>query len=459
MNDKVQKVVIAGASGFVGRKLINYLLDNTSLDVVGLSRKEKDSDNPRLTWRKVDLFSMLEVEDAVEGCDFAIYLVHSMLPSANLDQGTFEDYDLLLADNFASAIKKNNIKQVVYLGGIIPSDEKLSPHLRSRLEVEHVFEEKGFAYTHLRAGLIIGSGGSSFNIMFNLVKRLPVLVCPAWTQSPTTPIHIDDVIYSIGEVVAKESHYNKLYEIGGASTHTYMELLKILANKLNVFRFFFIFPLSIIYISRLWVRLFSGASKELVYPLLESLKHPMAVTPSRMLPTEHQYKTYPQALDQVLSEKKDSVGYSPAIYKRNYVRSVQRLTLPEGKDAIWVAQEYMRWLPDFLSPFLKVTVNGDVVRFNLLSNKINLLELTLSDDRSFPGRTLFYITSGLLAIAHPKGRLEFRETLDKKYIITAIHDFVPALPWFVYKFTQAIIHLWVMVSFGSHLDKINKESK
>ena len=81
--------------------------------------------------------------------------------------------------------------------------------------------------------------------------------------------------------------------------------------------------------------------------------------------------------------------------------------------------------------------------FNLFSNKINLLELTLSDDRSFPGRTLFYITSGLLAIAHPKGRLEFRETLDK-YIITAIHDFIPALPWFVYKFTQAIIHLWVM---------------
>lgn len=457
MNDKEIKIVIAGASGFVGKKLIHYILDNTNFRVVALSRSEKKSLDPRLEWRKVDLFSLLEVEKATAGCDIAIYLVHSMLPSAHLDQGTFEDYDLLLADNFATAIEKNKLKQVVYLGGIIPDEAKLSLHLRSRLEIEKVFENKSFKFTNLRAGLIIGRDGSSFNIMYNLVNRLPILVCPKWTESLATPIYIDDVIESLAAVLNNEKFYNTTYEIGGATTLTYRQLLEVLANKLKLNRLFFAFPLSIIFISRLWVRLFSGASKELVYPLLESLKHSMATHPNKLLPIDKKYLTYEESIDNVVKlGNQEVVKYSPPTYKKRFVRSVQRFDLPKNKSAIWVAEEYMRWLPQFLSPFLKVVVDNGVVKFNLLFNFINLLELTYSVDRSYQGRTLFYITGGLLAKVHEKGRLEFRETLDKNFIIAAIHDFKPALPWFIYKYTQAIVHLFVMLSFGRHLSKLEE---
>jgi len=124
---------------------------------------------------------LLEIENVLKGIDVAFYLVHSMLPSANLDQGNFADYDLLLADNFARAANLNHIKQVIYLGGLLPSNlENLSKHLESRFEVEQVFRAKNFALTAFRAGLIIGPEGSSFKIMYKLVKRLPVMICPQW---------------------------------------------------------------------------------------------------------------------------------------------------------------------------------------------------------------------------------------------------------------------------------------
>ena len=133
----MQKILIAGASGFIGRALIRGLKNEEDITVVAISREEKTSPHLRLTWKKADLFSLKDISDAMEGCDQAVYLVHSMLPSASLVQGTFYDMDLILADNFARAAKMNGIKHVIYLGGLLPLEQdKLSWHLKSRLEVE-----------------------------------------------------------------------------------------------------------------------------------------------------------------------------------------------------------------------------------------------------------------------------------------------------------------------------------
>ena len=183
------RVVVAGASGFVGRVLVSRLAER--YDVVALSRSPRQSTDG-VRWVKADLFSLLDCEKAMAGADRVVYLVHSMQPSARLSQGRFADMDLILADNVARAAK--GAKQILYLGGLIPEGEHLSEHLRSRLEVERALAAHGTPVTTLRAGLVIGPGGSSFRILRRLVERLPVMLCPAWTESLTQPIDLDTLI-------------------------------------------------------------------------------------------------------------------------------------------------------------------------------------------------------------------------------------------------------------------------
>ncbi|HJL27639.1 MAG TPA: NAD(P)H-binding protein [Polyangiaceae bacterium LLY-WYZ-15_(1-7)] len=143
-------LALAGASGFVGSALRRALADEYRL--VGLSRRPRRS--PDTEWRVCDLYSLLDVEQALAGCDVALYLVHSMLPSARLTQGSFADLDLVLADNFARAAAKAGVKHIVYLGGLVPDlpEAELSAHLRSRLEVERALGAHGVPVTALRAG-------------------------------------------------------------------------------------------------------------------------------------------------------------------------------------------------------------------------------------------------------------------------------------------------------------------
>ena len=132
------KIVIAGASGFVGRQLLKVL--NTDYEVIGLSRRTRKSVDG-VQWVQCDLFSLLDIEKNLMGADVAIYLVHSMLPSASLSQGTFYDFDLIMADNLVRAAMTHKLKHIIYLGGMIPAVSELSWHLRSRLEVEETFRK------------------------------------------------------------------------------------------------------------------------------------------------------------------------------------------------------------------------------------------------------------------------------------------------------------------------------
>jgi len=186
MGERKMVIAVAGASGYIGDNLLKKLKGRAK--VIGLSRNGDNRKNTEdVEWRSCDLFSMKDAEKGLAEADIAVYLVHSMMKSARLTQGSFEDMDVILADNFAQAASRQGIKQIVYLGGIIPDeDEKdLSRHLKSRLEVERVLRSSDVPVTALRAGLIIGPKGSSFPILTKLVKRLPVMVLPKWTRSHT----------------------------------------------------------------------------------------------------------------------------------------------------------------------------------------------------------------------------------------------------------------------------------
>lgn len=449
-------VAVAGSSGFVGSALISELAKHHK--VIALTRGDIP-DQPGVTWFNCDLFSLLETEQALKDVDYAVYLVHSMLPSAQLTQGQFQDLDLLVADNFSRAAELNNIKQIIYLGGIIPSNQELSSHLKSRKEVELALSSHNTPLTTLRAGMVIGANGSSLNIVVRLVNKLPFMICPSWTSRQGRPVDLDDVVSSIIYLLGREDSYGKVFDLAGADKITYKEMMLEVARQLGKNLRVVSVPFFTPKLSRLWITLITGAPRNLVAPLVASLKNEMLPDPSLVLEIPGKnFLGFRASLKKALS-----ISYKPtprafclpeSERRKRTVRSVQRLHFPKGKTARDIADIYIKWLPKHLSPLLKVELIGKDCIFKLPISNWELLKLERSEARSSSNRQLFYIVGGALVRPVGRARMEFRTTYDNKHILVAIHDYQPTLPWYVYRFTQAILHLWVMRSFDRHLQRL-----
>ncbi|KIG12180.1 putative nucleoside-diphosphate-sugar epimerase [Enhygromyxa salina] len=515
MTETPEVIAVAGASGFVGSALGPVLARR--FETVGLSRRARPPGGGYGQWRATDLFSLADAERGLAGCDRAVYLVHSMLPTDRLARGRFEDFDLICADNFARAASRVGVKQIIYLGGLVPSDarEGLSRHLASRLETERTLASHGVPVVALRAGLVIGAGGSSFVIMRQLVSRLPLMVCPAWTGTLTQPVALADVVRIIDRCFGHEQLAGS-HDIGCPEAVTYRDMMLATAEALGKKRRLISVPLLTIGLSRLWVSLVTGAPKELVAPLIQSLAHPMvardlelqrklglepttlkaalaaALDPNQALRTRlgpsvssrglsnsplasaaeppsltPSARLSASALDLGLETPASSRTElaplskppSPVVRRRSrrrsaLVRAVHRMHVAPGRDAVWVAREYMTWLPRTLGPILRVEIVGDRTRFYARPIATPLLELTLSPERSTPDRQLLYVTGGLLADlnASTRPRLEFRMLDGGTTVLAAVHDFAPSLPWPIYLTTQALVHDWVMHRFCRHLE-------
>lgn len=444
-------ILVAGASGYIGRELGPRLKQSfPDANIILLSRSEARSE-PGLTWKKCDLFSLKSIEACIPGrIDVAYYLVHSMGPTAQLDQGSFADYDLILADNFGRALKKAGVGHLIYLGGLLPPSSDLSLHLKSRWEVEETFRAHNLPMTVFRAGLIVGEGGSSTQILLKLVHRLPFMICPSWTQTQTSPVDLPSVLSALSQTPLDSNHIGRVYDLAGCQPLSYLEMMRQTARRLNKKRLFLTVPLFSAWLSRIWVSLVTNSPRPLVYPLIQSLAHPMVARPAARFPGLKTDRTYFEMISALPLKTQPQGSFFPFRPVGKNVRSVQRLPLPPGKDAQWVCAEYMRWLPRWLWPWVRVTVKEADVCFALVFLRRALLDLQLSKERSTPDRQLLYIRGGLLQRGEV-GRLEFREVLDRKYILAAVHEFHPALPWLVYKYTQALAHRLVMRRFARHL--------
>lgn len=475
---------MAGATGFVGRALLEAL--RADYEVVGLTRSSAlPGGTPEgqrgVRWKTADLFSLLDVERALEGADAAFYLVHSMLPSAELTQGSFADFDLILADNFARAARARGVRHVVYLGGLIPEERPLSAHLRSRLEVEEAFRAREVPFTAVRASVVIGREGSSFRIVERLVRRLPVMLLPRWTHTLTQPVALEDLVALLRWCLEHpEETAGRVADVGGPDVVPYRALLEETARALGLRRRALALPLFSPGLSKLWVRLVTGVPGQLVSPLVDSLRHTMRVRdgwlqqragmPGRTLaqavreavgPPPGAARAAGSSSGAALPRPAVLPAVLPAPWRRprRDVRSVQRLPLPAGWSAEDVAAEYARWLPRFCRPFLDVTVSAEgVYRFRVALLRLPLLQLSHAPLRSTPDRQLLYITGGVLARVLPRGRarFEFREVLGRSCVLAGIHEFTPRLPWALYKGSQALVHLVVMRGFGRHLGRLGR---
>lgn len=459
------RAAVAGATGFVGRRLCALLVQR-GFEVVGLGRRVPDgARQDGITWRRADLFSLLDCERALEGVDIVYYLVHSMMPSASLTQAKFEDMDLILADNMARAAALGGAQRIIYLGGLVPTDDDLSRHLESRREVEVALGAHGVPVTTLRAGLVIGPNGSSFRILERLVQRLPSMLLPRWTRQRTQPIALDDIVELLVRVVEQAAAVGQPIDVGGPDVVTYGELIARTAEALGLQRTLVDVPMGTPMLSELWVTAVTGQPRQLTGPLIESLTHSMVASsrevqlqlgvPGLSMDDAIRRAIAGEAAVDEVTPPRDPAYRSPP----RRVRSVQRMRLPKDRDAAWAALAYLGWLPHFLRPMLRVEDSQDQRSTIWLRGVgIDLLELTRSPERSTPDRALLYVTGGRLArIADPvRGRLEFRCVLGGEVLLAAIHDFEPSLPWPVYLATQAQAHLVVMAGFRRHLARLSR---
>ena len=214
-------VLVTGATGFVGRRLVPALVE-AGHEVRAMTRRPEDYDGAG-TPVAGDVFDEPSLADPLAGVDVAFYLVHS------LDDPDFERKDAAGARAFATISAAAGVSQIVYLGGLGP-DEGLSAHLRSRREVEQILGEAGVPVTVLRAAIVVGAGGISWELTRQLVANLPAMIVPRWVSTPTQPIALDDVIrYLVGVAGVAEAR-GRVFEIGGPDQMTYLEMLQVAAR-------------------------------------------------------------------------------------------------------------------------------------------------------------------------------------------------------------------------------------
>ena len=264
------KILLTGASGYIGKRLLPVLVESGH-EVICCVRDIKRFNPPesmksRIKIIRVDLLDKASLDNIPKDIDGAYYLVHSMATSS--------DYQLLeqeSAVNFRNAINQTQAQHVVYLSGIV-NESALSEHLTSRKNVELELSKGNYKLTTLRAGIIIGSGSASFEIMRDLVEKLPVMITPKWLNTKCQPIGISDVIKFLSKSIFMPETFNKDFDIGGPDILSYKDMLLALGHKRNLKRYIFIVPVMTPKLSSYWLYFVTSTSYKLAIALVNSMK-------------------------------------------------------------------------------------------------------------------------------------------------------------------------------------------
>lgn len=269
------RILVTGATGFVGQSLVPALLDS-GYDVRALSRSRSDAQD-RLAGRvevvEADVLDEQSLGDVFEGVEVAYYLIHSMGEGAE-----YEKRDRRAAEHFATAASEAGVDRVIYLGGLGTTGDDLSTHLASRREVEAQLAKGEYDLTTFRAAIIVGAGSASFDMVRQLVARLPVMVTPKWVRTPAQPIAISDVVDYLVTAVETPETAGKTLEIGGPEVLSYEEMMQRTATAMD--RRLVIIPVPVLSpkLSVYWIDLVTDTPPRISHPLIEGLKNPVVVT-------------------------------------------------------------------------------------------------------------------------------------------------------------------------------------
>lgn len=291
MGDTEKKVVVIGATGYIGARLVPRLLA-AGYTVRAVSRSVEKlsyfnwSSHPHVELVGADVMRLDELETALSGIDTAYYLVHSM----NSQNRNFVQADRRAAENMVKASEASGLKRIVYLGGLGEHSDDLSTHLRSRAEVGEILKTGSVPVTILRAAMIIGSGSASFEILRYLVERLPFMITPRWVRTPSQPIAVRNALQYLIACLSHDEMTGKTYDIGGPHVLTYQELMDTYAEEAGLKKRLVIpVPFFTPRLSSYWIHLVTPVPSYIARPLAEGLRNPAVCQDSdivRIIPQE-----------------------------------------------------------------------------------------------------------------------------------------------------------------------------
>jgi len=324
------KILVTGANGYIGMRLIPALLEEGHEIICCVRNKTRlaidESYHSNISVVEGDFLKPNTLHDLPEDIDVAYFLIHSM----NSSTGNFKDLETKTAENFRAYVDRTRASRIIYLSGIVNSDE-LSEHLESRLNVENILKESQASLTVLRAGIIVGSGSASFEIIRDLVEKLPVMIAPKWLKTKCQPIAIRDVIAFLSSVINLEETKGKAYDIGGPDILSYKEMLLQFAEVRKLQRTIITVPVLTPRLSSLWLYFVTATSYNLARNLVDSMKVDVIAESNE------------------LSEK---LGIEPISYKKAvkfaFQRIKQNLVTSSWKDSVVASDDEVSEIEKFI---------------------------------------------------------------------------------------------------------------
>ena len=373
------KILLTGVTGYIARRLLPVLLQNGHevvccvRDKFRFSTKNYATEN--LSVIEADFLNKESLESIPGDIDVAFYLIHSM----STQTGDFESMEQVCAENFRERIQNTNARQVIYLSGIV-NEAELSKHLSSRKNVESILTESTFVLTTLKAGIIVGSGSASFEIIRDLVEKLPVMVAPRWLETKCQPIAIRNVIEFLTGVIGNTETYHKSYDIGGPDILTYKQMLLRFAAIRGLKRKIIVVPVMTPKISSYWLYFVTATSFALAKNLVSSMKVEVICKPNNLA----------SMLGITLIDYETSI-------KLAFDKIEQNLVVSSWKDA-----QTSNLLQKGISQFIEIPVNGCFK--DVRKTEVNNCQTTLNRIWSIGGKTGWYYGNWLW---------EFRGFIDR----------------------------------------------
>ena len=329
------KILLTGATGYIGKRLLPLLVE-LGHDVICCVRDKNRFYCPNelqdhVTVIEVDFLNQETLASIPTEIDAAYYLIHSMSGSAS----NFDDLESESATNFVERLNKTLVKQVIYLSGIV-NDDSLSKHLSSRKKVEEILNTGSFATTTLRAGIIVGSGSASFEIIRDLVNKLPVMITPRWLNTKCQPIAITDVLELLSKSLLNPETYNQSFDIGGPDILTYKEMLLGFAEAKNLKRWIVTIPIMTPKLSSYWLYFVTSTSYRLASALVSSMKVEVVCNDTRINELlDVSPMTYKQALSRALikvDEDKVASSWKDSLVSGRFTSSMSEYLKVPKKD-------------------------------------------------------------------------------------------------------------------------------
>lgn len=367
------KILLTGANGYIGMRLLPQLL-KMGHRVVCAVRDENRFSIDEETKSHVDIIEIDFLNETNENpipqdIDAAYYLIHSMTASVS----DFDEKEAQAAKNFNRYLNGTSVQQVIYLSGIV-NNEKLSKHLSSRKNVEEILYRGNYKLTVLRAGIIVGSGSSSFEIIRDLCEKLPVMITPKWVLTKTQPIAIRDVVAFLTGSLFHEDTYDQSYDIGGPDVLTYKQMLQLYGKVRGIKILIFTVPIMTPKLSSYWLYFVTSTSYKLAVNLVDSMKMEVVAKDNK--------------LQQLLGLETNN--YEQAI-KMAFKKIEQNLVISSWKDSIASGQ-----VQKDLEKYIQVPKYGVLVDKQTL--KVDNPEKVLENIWKIGGETGWYYGSWLWKI-------------------------------------------------------------